>query len=201
MDKKIEDLKQYYLNEKPPMEIGEGYADVLNRIEKVDNQKKVIPMYAYAGFAIFLFAIGVGATILFFPNNKTVNAVKAATQNTFKAFFAPSITPIPSPSLESLNKKKSSTTPTPTTTINISPTPTFDNKKAEEKSEEKNESKKDFEQENQEVKGAKDDNVTDSVTPVQSKSENHKKNENSDDDSDNSKRDSSGESNRKERDD
>lgn len=185
MDKKIEDLKQYYLNEKPPIEIGEGYADVLNRIDRVTN-RKIIPIYTYAGFAVFLFVIGIGAMILF-PNNGTVTAVKAVTQNTFKILFAPSVTPIPSPEIKTLKEKIP--TPTPTIKIGASPTPTLQSTK--EKSEERNDNRKNSETKNQEVKGASD-HADPTETPTQSKSEEHR-NENSNDKSGNNNQDNSSE--------
>lgn len=185
MDKKIDDLKQYYLSAKPPMEIGEGYADVLNRIDKVTN-RKIIPIYAYAGFAVFIIVIGIGAMILF-PENGTVTAVKAVTQKTFKVFFAPSVTPIPSPSLNTLKEK----IPSPTPTVKTTPSPTPNPQKTQEKSEEKNENTKKSETENQEVKGASDhEDPTD--TPSQLQSEEHR-NENSNNKSDNNSQDNSSE--------
>ncbi len=185
MDKKIEDLKQYYLSAKPPMEIGEGYADVLNRIDKVTNRKS-IPIYAYAGFAVLLFVIGIGATILF-PNNGTVTAVKAVTQKTLKVLFAPSVTPIPSPEIKTLKEK----VPTPTPTAKTTPSPTPSSQRTQEKSGEKNENKKNSETKIQEVKGASD-NSNPTVTPFQRQSEEHK-NENSNEKSDNNNQDNSSE--------
>lgn len=185
MDKKIEDLKQYYLSAKPPMEIGEGYANVLHRIDKVAN-RKFIPIYAYSGFAVLLFVIGIGALILF-PNNGTITAVKAVTQKTLKVLFAPSVTPIPAPDIKTLKEK----VPTPTPTAKTTPSPTPTSHRAQEKSEEKNENKNSSETKTQEVKGVSDRSNS-TVTPFQRQSEEHK-NENSNDKSNNNNQDNSSE--------
>lgn len=117
MDKRIEDFKRYYLETPPPMEAGEGFADVLLRIEKANPDPIYKRPMLYIGLAVLLVA-AVAASSFILPQNTVTNAVKAAKGMVIQKIFQSSPTPTPSANFELLNRKPTATTtPTPTREI------------------------------------------------------------------------------------
>lgn len=100
MDKKIEDFKKYYLETKPPMEASSGFAEILIKLDQKKEKNLYQNRFLFAGILLAFMALVI--SILVFPQNPTVNAVKNAANYIMQSVLKPSVTPIPSPNINSI---------------------------------------------------------------------------------------------------